>query len=1272
MAAMDSGQVVQGIVIGDVIQVRAGGNVTIDATRPPYRVGVFSPAPARLAADRAARQPSRLLLARHAVVPFSGRTGILDDLQRWLRSTDPEEPLAMEPVAIRLLHGPGGQGKTRLAAEFAAQTLAAGWQVWQAEFGDSPTPTVMPAPAAGGGILVLVDYADRWPAPALETLVRHLLAIAENVGVPVRALLLARSAGFWWSLAGTKFDVEADELRLLPLADEASRIHQFADARDAFAAALGCDAGGVPDPPILTDPSFAHVLAVHMAALVAVDAVRTGRHVPASPQAISEYLLARERAYWTELHRQGADPLRTDPATLGRAVFTATLTGAMPNDKALTALTKLAFSRERAQLIVDDHRVCYPPAEDHLVLEPLHPDRLGEDFLALTLPGGPNSAVPADAWSEGMPELLAVSGVQDNLPIVETWTPHTLTVLIETAHRWPHVAQRHLFPLLRRHPAFAVAAGSAAMVRLAEIPEPDMAALTAVSAVIGDMRIRGLEAGFAAISQVVTPHQLSRTEIDEERGWLHLKLAERLERAGRREAARTEYTCAAGFYRRLARRDPRRFGPLLAETLVGLGEALAELNQPQDALTVTEEATSLARAAAAADSAHQALLAKCLSVLGARREDLGDVDAALASIEQAVAICHDLSSHDQAFDWHLAVHLTGLGGRLLDVGRVDDGVSVSRDSVDLLRRLSARRPEADHDAELAIALNNLAVGLRARGQPDQAAQTMIELIEVRRGLAQADPVNFEAALGVSLANTVGVQIDLGQLEPALRSAGEAVGILRRRTEIVGVRYAPELAQALIAASGALFHASRHEEALASSTEAVGIYQGLPPHLRRRHQLAAATATMGLASALSSLGRAAEAHQVGIDAVAQFRALPAGPDLANQGNLALAITNLGKILADLDRAEEARAMTEEAILIYRSLDNQDAALAFALANQALNLTMVKRPLEGFHLGTEAVEKLRPLAAANPDAHEPELARAISNVAVTLAMLGRVTEAAAMQAGTLTIWVALADRHPGLYDGQLAQARAQAALFADLVATRRPQGGQALIVAPEIQQRFGEVGVEEVCDSLFPVDCQTCGLSLTGSDQTLYINDLLTAAEAGLHHASCRASALNRPDHHRVLKVLASDGGMSWRSRSATTPFGNSSGRIRHVATVILNPALERVWLFRSESGAWQVRPHELFTRAGLVPIARFHLGKAAPGVRAYRRGDAVQIEVQGWPSSFSVPYADQGFVPATDDHRIGFLLVVTHALDPANLRRTADVRSALTDHRTVVGWVRITA
>jgi hypothetical protein len=135
------------------------------------------------------RQPSRLLAARHEVVDFTGRETELAELAGWRDAPD----LAS---AVRLVHGPGGQGKTRLAAQFAGLSAALGWIVSVGVHRSYDT-----TPAAGldtqrlgsaRGLLVIVDYAERWPVGDLLALARDPLL---RTGAPTRVLLLPARPG---------------------------------------------------------------------------------------------------------------------------------------------------------------------------------------------------------------------------------------------------------------------------------------------------------------------------------------------------------------------------------------------------------------------------------------------------------------------------------------------------------------------------------------------------------------------------------------------------------------------------------------------------------------------------------------------------------------------------------------------------------------------------------------------------------------------------------------------------------------------------------------------------------------------------------------------------------------------------------------------------------------------------------------------------------------------------------------------------------------------
>ncbi|WP_190023476.1 ATP-binding protein [Streptomyces hiroshimensis] len=424
------------------------GDVSVTGGEPPlYRVDAFPSARPRLTVEEARAQPARLLLARQGVVPFTGRSAELARLAEW-RDGAPS-------VSVLLLHGPGGQGKTRLAARFATLSCEAGWDVLQARHASDPAPVgtaACRADKAGTGVLMVADYAERWPVTDLLELMQDA---ARQEGRPARVLLVARPAGAWWQPLANRLDrmgLATDQLPLSTLADDpiTSAGDLFAAARERFAAALKAPgARGIFPPPVVLskDSGFRSVLAIHMAALAEVDRVRrnpeqaeTGLNTPAQ---FSAYLLNRERDHWQTLHANSR--VTTPPDALGRAVYTAALTGAVTYQDGRAALTAIdACPDGDAARLLTDHAVPYPSSTPHTgtVLEPLYPDVLAEDFIALTTPGHEVEDYAPDPWATGAARrLLADKG---ELP---GWPRHALYTLASASARWPHLAEHELAPL---------------------------------------------------------------------------------------------------------------------------------------------------------------------------------------------------------------------------------------------------------------------------------------------------------------------------------------------------------------------------------------------------------------------------------------------------------------------------------------------------------------------------------------------------------------------------------------------------------------------------------------------------------------------------------------------------------------------------------------------------------------------------------------------------------------------------------------------------------
>ncbi|GAA0458750.1 hypothetical protein GCM10009531_58860 [Actinoplanes capillaceus] len=912
------------MVFGDVVQIsHVGGDVTVGLDRPPYRVIPVDSAPLSLSVSQARAQPSRLLLARHQVVPFTGRADTLNALAAWISGP--------EPVAALLVHGAGGQGKTRLAAEVAGRCSRAGWAVWKVSH--TPTPMAGPAPLSrmelpGAAVLAIVDYADRWPASALLALLTHLQDLNTRANSQIRVLMLARSAGYWWPALADRADsdlgVDTNQLTLPPLAIDSDddRTGLFTTAAAHFAAAMNVEDVGWPVPN-LTGAGFTQVLAVHMAALATVDATRHRQEPPVRSDAISAYLLRREQTYWRELHTGTEALVQTPPEVMHRAVFTATLTGAQPRSDARQALTQAGFpaSAEAADRIIDDHTVCYPPTGMSTVFEPLHPDRLGEDLLALSTPGHSHrgiSNLERDWAPAAITGLLTPEGPQP--PV---WTPAAVTILVETAHRWPHISTSLLYPIIRRNPALAIAAGGTTLTRLAELPDVDQSALEAVEALLPHERHIDFDTAAAAITAVLTTRRLASITVPSARASLQLALGRRLAHAGDHEGALTADRAAVDVYRGLATTDPAAFEPNLARALTSYGNDLWKLGHQQEALAATREACEMHRRMAIANpTGHLPALPASLTNLGAMLSGLGLQREALAATEEAVAIHRELTQADPVtYLPALATSLDNLGVDLARSGEQEAALAAAEEAVEIYRRLAEAHP-ATHRPDLARSLSNLGMWRSSLGHREEALAATQEAVAMEQDLAIANPAAWLPSLAMSLTNLAADLSDMGRYEQALTVAEDSCATYRRLAAGRPSVYLRELSAALNNLGMTLAQLGRREEALAATEEAVAIRRDLAAAnpTARLPDLAVSLSNLGIF--LFRVGRREEALAATEEAVAIRRDLAAANPTAWLPDLTQSLTNLGGDLADLGRYDDALAISAEAARNSRRLADAD--------------------------------------------------------------------------------------------------------------------------------------------------------------------------------------------------------------------------------------------------------------------------------------------------------------------------------------------------------------
>ncbi|WBB75577.1 tetratricopeptide repeat protein [Micromonospora sp. WMMD1128] len=1011
------------VVFGDVIQISHvdGGVTVISPDRPPYRVSTADSSPVPVGVPKARSHPSCLLLARHQVVPFAGRERTLDALAEWVRGG--------EPVAALLVHGAGGQGKTRLAAEVTARCAAAGWAAWKVVHTPTPVPGTAPVSRVelpGGAVLAVVDYADRWPASALLALLIQLRDLHTRTGARVRVLMLARSDGYWWPAVANRAEsdlgIDTGQVALPPLAADSDddRLTLFTTAAARFAAAMNIERAGWPVPD-LTGPAFAQVLAVHMAALATVDAIRHGDVPPVRGDAVSAYLLLREEAYWHELRTGPEDPLTTPPAVMHRAVYTATLIGAQPRSAARRALSQAGFAADSAAAdrIIDDHTTCYPPTDTRLVFEPLHPDRLGEDLIALSTPGHGGLTTLEKDWAPiAVADLLTADG-----PQLPAWSTAAVTTLVETARRWPHIATDVLYPLIRRRPELVVAAGGATLTRLAAVPDIDPAILEILEPLLPQGRHIDLDIAAAAITGHLTRHRLAHATGDADRAWLHAIHAWRLANAGQHVAALASAQEAAGVYRRLAEADPASL-PGLAMSLNNLGNHLSGVGRREEALAPTEEAAGIWRRLAMVNpAAYLPHLSGALNNLGNHLSGVGRREEALAPAEEAVAIRRRLAEADpDAYLPELAGSLANLGSRLAEVGRREEALARTEEAAGVYRRLAEADPTA-HLPDFATSLHNLGNELSGVGRREEALAQVEEAVTIRRRLAEANPAAHRPDLAMSLTSLGTRLLALGRREEALAPAEEAVTIRRRLAEANPAAHLPDLATSLNNLGVLLAEVGRREEALALAEKAAGIWRRLAEANPAAHLPDLATSLMNVSERLSQVGRREEAPVPAEEATGIWRRLAGANPAAHLPQLAGSLDNLGVFLSQVGRWEEALVPAEEAMTIRRHLAEVNPAvylshLAISLSNRGALLFTVGCREEALALAEGAVDVYRRLAEANPAAHLPDLATSLNNLGVLRSEPDKREQALAAAEEATAIHRRLAGANPAAYLPHLA--------------------------------------------------------------------------------------------------------------------------------------------------------------------------------------------------------------------------------------------------------------
>ncbi|WP_181794841.1 tetratricopeptide repeat protein [Streptomyces sp. WELS2] len=881
--------------------------------------------------------PAGLLRAERNVVPFYGRTEVLADLEDWC---------AADGFGALLLHGAGGQGKTRLAGRLAADLTAAPAD----RAGDRPPWQVLwPAPEArpddlevvrdvAAPLLVVLDYAETRPEQAAALL---RAAAAHSGGHPLKLLFLARSDGDWWTALRTREAYARDLLagaRKLALTglqpDPDDRRPAYRRALTAFAVTLptlpaphgqekpdwAALAAALP-PPALDESGHGNALTLHMTALVDLldAAAPSGPGATRGPlhdeaEQVEDRLLEHEGGYWRNSAEARPDlhgHLSQD--TLEDALAAALLVGGVDREEADAVLRRLpsfeGLTRSRRNSVRAWIAGLYPPA-GNTTWGSLEPDRLAERFVGRRLHDDPalahhlaRGAAPAQAA-----HLLDLYTRAAAHPVFHGELDTPLSDLC-LAHQ--EILAPHAVGLATR----------------TTTPEPLLAALDAILTDPG-----------------LTPDTLRR---------LTGSLPSYSERLAPWAARLTERVVT--HHRARPPDDPAR-NPHLATSLGNLAQRVTELGDRERGLEAATEAVALWESLAATQPGlWQPELAAGLATLSGRLADFGRGDESLEAIRKSIAIRRRLADHDR--DTHLgelAGGLLNLAIRLDELGRLPESLAASREAAGLYGELYGRRP-APHRAHYAHALHTHAIALRRTGHLSQACEQAEEAVRLRRELATQLPDAHLRDLGMSLTTLGNVQEQLGHLEAAATTAQEAVDVaralMRRRPE----SHLRLFVAALVGLANRLHGLGRHDEALAMSEEAAAGARTCVAERPETDRVLFAHTLKNLSADLATVGRHDSALATAVEAVGAVREAARTNPREARAELPGVLRRSASCLTTLGRPAEALGPTVEAIALLTALADEDPARHQpALATAHLAHSELLQLLERTEESLDAVE------------------------------------------------------------------------------------------------------------------------------------------------------------------------------------------------------------------------------------------------------------------------------------------------------------------------------
>jgi len=689
---------------------------------------------------------SQLLRAEEALVPFDpARQPDLDALDSWL---DDQQ----WPLAVRLITGAGGLGKTRLALELCQQRTVADWhtglldaQLEQREM----TAAWQQLRTFDMPVLVVIDYAET----RQQVLLALIKAIVQNPGNhQVRILLLARDGGEWWDNLPSK-DPHCEALlsgyattgpyTLPPLhAEEAGRRHAYRQALTAFADALGVSAPNVV--PELVGDHFSRPLYLQMAALLALHGER-----PTTADGLTRALLNHERRYWNRLlaHFTIGEPEQHAQQLLALT----TLAGGFATSRdAQTFWNKIGGTDLSPADFNSLFKALVPLYPGKQGLQAVRPDLLGEALVAQALVG---------SGALGLLDVVLSSSAP------QTIRRHALTILARLSDKYPDLqditvtALAHNFTYCHQE-IVAVSKETSGL-----LPVQAEMAFECLS-----LAIKGQVAGLLAPQLLEPSIQLAELSYLVSKFLSENAHSKMLKKQGSVESTK-DY----------------------AEKLGNYSVSLADTGRVQESLDSALEVTELFQKLHNKDrqrfqSTYSIALSNYASYLGNSGYHKAALPYDLKALEIRKLLLSDNSDKTRR---DYIVSLQNYGYHLFASGHENEAQFFLHEALDMSQLLSIS-DEEKYNPIYADSLSYYSTYLSDIGEYDEALQYLTSALNIIKNCVTKKPDQFESDYSEILLNSSVLLCEAGQYDQALINLHQSKSISQKLAQKNPVRYSFEL------------------------------------------------------------------------------------------------------------------------------------------------------------------------------------------------------------------------------------------------------------------------------------------------------------------------------------------------------------------------------------------------------------------------------------------------------------------------------------------------